>query len=50
MDFGALSVDVLAMLGMWPAEHPGLAVLALLASSVVTAAIIGVVFTRGATR
>jgi len=50
-DIGTLSVNVLAglvLLGLWLAEHPGLAVLAALAASTVTAAIIGVAFARGA--
>jgi hypothetical protein len=53
MDLGTLSVDVLAgllVLGWWLAAHPGLAVLALLAASTVTAAIIGAAFARGAIR
>ena len=48
-DIGTLSVNVLAglvLLGWWLTEHPGIAVLALLAASVVTAAIIGAAFTR----
>ena len=52
-DIGALSANVLAglvVLGWWLAAHPGLAALALLAASTVTAAIIGVAFARGAAR
>jgi len=52
-DPGTLAVDVLAglvVLGWWLTEHPGIAVLALLAASVVTAAVIGVAFARRATR